>query len=290
MGFTFAEVPLWAAIVGSAFLLLGAGLTLLGTIGLPHVLVRFYTSPDGGSARRTTVVVIVMISVFYMVSSTLGLVARVVAPDLAEPGLADTVVLTLPTRLVPGLGGELLAALVVAGAFAAFLGTSSGLVVALAGVVSQDLSGGTVRSFRWSAVACTAVPLAFALLTIPQGLVTSVGTVFVFAASALSPVILLAVWWRGLTARGAVSGMVVGAVLCATALVASSALVTGYGVSPAGGEGPAVVRALLAQPAAWTIPLATATVVVVSLLDRHGPPLRTDRFLRRLHVPERRRR
>ena len=52
----------------------------------------------------------------------------------------------------------------------------------------------------------------------------------------------------------------------------------------------AVVRSLLAQPAACTIPLATATVVVVSLLDRHGPPLRTDRFLRRLHVPELRRR
>ncbi|MET3976546.1 cation acetate symporter [Cellulosimicrobium sp. TH-20] len=265
---------------------------LLGTTGLPHVLVRFYTSPDGGSARRTTVVVLVMISVFYMVSSTLGLVARVVAPDLAAPGVADTVVLALPTRLVPGLGGELLAALVVAGAFAAFLGTSSGLVVALAGVVSQDLFGGTVRSFRWSAVACTLIPLAFALVTIPQGLVTSVGTVFVFAASALSPVILLGVWWRGLTARGAVAGMVVGAVLCATALLASSALVAaGYG-SPSGDTAdgvPGVVRALLAQPAAWTIPLATATVVVVSLLDRRGPPLRTDRFLRRLHVPERRR-
>ncbi|MFI2702952.1 cation acetate symporter [Cellulosimicrobium composti] len=266
---------------------------LLGTTGLPHVLVRFYTSPDGGSARRTTVVVLVMISVFYMVSSTLGLVARVVAPDLARPGVADTVVLELPTRLVPGLGGEMLAALVVAGAFAAFLGTSSGLVVALAGVVSQDLFGGTVRSFRWSAVACTLIPLAFALVTIPQGLVTSVGTVFVFAASALSPVILLGVWWRGLTARGAVAGMVVGSVLCATALLASSALVaSGYGAGPAGetaGGLPGVVRALLAQPAAWTIPLATATVVVVSLRDRHGPPLRTDRFLRRLHVPERRR-
>jgi cation/acetate symporter len=164
--------------------------------------------------------------------------------------------------------------------------------VALAGVVSQDLFGGTVRSFRWSAVACTVVPLAVALLTIPQGLVTSVGTVFVFAASALSPVILLGVWWRGLTARGAVAGMVVGAVLCATALLASSAVVTGYGVSPSGADGdvPGWVRALLAQPAAWTIPLATATVVVVSRLDRRGPPLRADRILRRLHVPERPRR
>jgi len=87
--------------------------------------------------------------------------------------------------------------------------------------------------------------------------------------------------------------MVVGSVLCATALLASSALVAaGYGTGSSGATAdgvPGVVRALLAQPAAWTIPLATATVVVVSLLDRHGPPLRTDRFLQRLHVPERRR-
>ncbi|MFE4465545.1 cation acetate symporter [Oerskovia sp. NPDC056781] len=250
---------------------------LLGTIGLPHVLVRFYTSPDGVSARWTTVVVIGMISVFYMVSSTMGLIARVVAPDLAEPGVADTVALVLPSRLVPGVGGELLSALVIAGAFAAFLGTSSGLVVSLAGVVSQDLFGGTVRSFRWSAVACTIVPLAFALVTIPQGLVTSVGTVFVFAASALSPTILLGVWWRRLTARGAIAGMVVGSALCAAALLVTSAL----------GPGDGLARSLLAQPAAWTIPLATATTVVVSLRDRRGPHPRTDRFLRRLHVPER---
>ncbi|MDF2919615.1 MAG: putative symporter, partial [Microbacterium sp.] len=121
---------------------------LLGTIGLPHVLVRFYTSPNGGSARRTTVVVIVLIGAFYAVSSTMGLIARVVAPDLAVRGLADTVVLALPSRLLPGVVGELLTALIVAGAFAAFLATSSGLVVSLAGVVSQDVFGGSVRSFR----------------------------------------------------------------------------------------------------------------------------------------------
>ncbi len=175
---------------------------LLGTIGLPHVLVRFYTSPNGASARRTTVAVIVLIGAFYAVSSTMGLIARVVAPDLAVPGVADTVVLALPSRVFPGLGGELLTSLLVAGAFAAFLATSSGIIVSLAGVVSQDVFGGGVRSFRVSAVLCTAVPLAVALLTEPAGLVASVGLVFVFAASTLSPVLLLGVWWPRLTARG----------------------------------------------------------------------------------------
>ncbi|GAA1999273.1 Na+(H+)/acetate symporter ActP [Microbacterium ulmi] len=248
---------------------------LLGTIGLPHVLVRFYTSPDGGSARRTTVLVVAMIGVFYAVSGTLGLIARVVAPDLAEPGVADTVVLALPSRVFPGILGDLLTALVVAGAFAAFLATSSGLVVSLAGVVSQDVFDGSVRSFRVSAALCTLVPLVFALLTVPEGLVSSVGTVFVFAASSLTPVILLGVWWRGLTARGAVAGMLVGALSCGAALL----------LAPLAGAD--WWGAVMAQPAAWTIPLATLTVVVVSLLDRGRIPVRTERYLSRLHVPER---
>ncbi len=248
---------------------------LLGTIGLPHVLVRFYTSPNGGSARRTTVVVILLIGAFYAVSSTMGLIARVVAPDLAVRGLADTVVLALPSRLLPGLVGELLTALIVAGAFAAFLATSSGLIVSLAGVVSQDVFGGSVRSFRLSAVLCTVVPLAVALLTEPAGLVSSVGAVFVFAASTLSPVLLLGVWWPRLTARGAVAGMVVGAVACGAAFV-------GAGMIP--DAGPWAV--FLAQPAAWTIPLTTAVIMGVSLRDRAGVPFRVERYLARLHTPD----
>ena len=248
---------------------------LLGTMGLPHVLVRFYTSPDGVSARRTTVLVIVMISAFYAVSSAMGLVARVVAPDLAVPGTADTVVLVLPSRVFPGLPGELLTALVVAGAFAAFLATSAGLVVSLAGVVSQDVFGGSVRSFRLSAVLCAAVPLAVALVTVPAGLVASVGLVFMFAASTLSPVLLLGVWWRRLTARGAVAGMVTGGLACALSLIVHATV---------GGVG--VAAPYLAQPAAWTIPLATAVAVLVSLGDRRGAPLSAERYLARLHAPE----
>lgn len=250
---------------------------LLGTMGLPHVLVRFYTSPDGVSARWTTVLVIGMVSVFYAVSSTMGLLGRIVAPDLARPGVADTVALVLPSRVFPGPPGEAVTALVVAGAFAAFLATSAGIVVSLAGVVSQDVFSGSVRSFRLSAVICALVPLAMALVTQPAGLVTSVGLVFVMAASTLSPVVLLGVWWERLTARGAVAGMVTGGVSCALALLVHAAI---------GGVGAAAP--LLAQPAAWTIPLATATTVVVSLLDRDGPPAVAERLLARLHTPERR--
>jgi Na+(H+)/acetate symporter ActP len=250
---------------------------LLGTMGLPHVLVRFYTNPDGASARRTTVIVIVMISAFYMLSSTMGLIGRVFAPDLADPATADSVVLLLPSRMLPGLAGDLITALIVAGAFAAFLATSSGLVVSLAGVVSQDILGGSVRAFRISAVACATVPLLVTFLTVPGGLANSVGFVFVVAASSLSPVLLLGVWWRGLTASGAAAGMITGGVAAALSLV-----VSGFGLV----QHPIAVAAF-DQPAAWTVPLAIATTVLVSLATRRRVPARADRYLSRLHAPER---
>ncbi len=252
---------------------------LLGTMGLPHVLVRFYTSPDGPSARRTTVIVIVMISVFYMLSSTMGLIGRRFGGDLATAGTADSVVLVLPSRLIPGIGGELLTALVIAGAFAAFISTASGLVVSIAGVVSQEVLGGGVRAFRISAMASVVVPLAVTFVTVPSGLTSSVGLVFLVAASSLSPVLLLGVWWRGLTSRGAIAGMLTGSGSVAVALIVTA---TGAVREP-------VLQAMLAQPAAWIVPLATGTTVLVSLATRKLPSSHVDRFFLRLHAPERER-
>ena len=138
---------------------------LFGTLGLPHVLVRFYTNPDGSSARRTTLIVLGLLSIFYLFPTAYGLVGRTFAPELAQSGRADAVVLLLPGHLIGGTAGDLLSALVVAGAFAAFLSTTSGLVVSLAGVISQDVLGGGVRGFRLAAVISAIVPLGFALMT-----------------------------------------------------------------------------------------------------------------------------
>ncbi|MGC9220390.1 MAG: sodium:solute symporter family transporter [Solirubrobacteraceae bacterium] len=113
--------------------------TFLGTMGLPHVLVRFYTNPDGYSARRTTVRVLGLLSLFYLFPAVYGALGRVLTPQLYTTGQTDDVVLTLPHYAWPGLGGELLSAVVAAGAFAAFLSTSSGLCVALVGTFSHDV-------------------------------------------------------------------------------------------------------------------------------------------------------
>ncbi|MEI5584166.1 MULTISPECIES: sodium/solute symporter [unclassified Agromyces] len=249
---------------------------LLGTLGLPHVLVRFYTNPDGPAARRTTLIVLALLSAFYLFPTAFGLLGRTFAPDLATPGEADALVLVLPDRLVPGVVGELLTALVIGGAFAAFLSTSSGLVVSVAGVISQDLLGGSVRGFRIAAFASTAVPLGVAVATEAAGLAGSVGLVFAFTASTLCPVLLLGIWWRGLTARGAIAGMATGAVLSAAAILGSA-----FVAAAAPG-----IRPLVEQPAAWTVPLAVLVTVLVSRADRRRVPRGVDAFLARLHLPE----
>ncbi|WP_285248144.1 cation acetate symporter [Pseudarthrobacter sp. efr-133-R2A-89] len=250
---------------------------LFGTLGLPHVLVRFYTNPDGHTARRTTLIVLGLLSVFYLFPTAYGLVARMFAPDLARSGQPDAMVLRLPGEFLGGTAGSLLSALVVAGAFAAFLSTTSGLVVSLAGVISQDVLGGSVRGFRLAAVVSAVVPLGFAFMTDSLALAGSVGLVFAFTASTVCPVLLLGIWWRGLTDTGAIAGMVTGGVLCGGAMIAGSLALAGSGQTPA----------WLAQPAAWSVPTAFAVMVLVSRATAHRIPATMPRTMTRLHTPER---
>src|SRR6202012_5449534 len=113
--------------------------TFLGTMGLPHILVRFYTNPDGHAARRTTVRVLTLLGLFYAFPAVYGALGRVLTPELYMTGQTDDVVLVLPRAALPGTLGTVLTAITCAGAFAAFLSTSSGLLVSLAGTFSHDV-------------------------------------------------------------------------------------------------------------------------------------------------------
>ncbi|MGY1805132.1 cation acetate symporter [Blastococcus sp. SYSU D00922] len=253
--------------------------TFLGTMGLPHVVVRFYTNPDGAAARRTTLFVLALLGLFYLLPPVYGGLGRLYAPDLIASGRTESVVLELPARMLAGTPGDLLSALTTAGAFAAFLSTSSGLTVAVAGVISQDVMGrrfGGVRAFQAGAVVAVLVPLGLALLTDGVGVAQAVGLAFAFAASTFCPLLVLGIWWRRLTDVGAIAGMLVGGG-CAGGAVLGTLL----GASPAGWPG-----ALLAQPAAWTVPLAFLTMVVVSLATPRRVPRHAARTMVRLHTPE----
>lgn len=178
--------------------------TFLGTMGLPHVVVRFYTSPHGVAARRTTVAVLALIGAFYLLPPVYGALGRIYAPELALTGDADAAVLLLPDRMIGGLGGDLLGALVAGGAFAAFLSTASGLTMAVAGVLTQDvLPTRGVRHFRLGTGLAMAVPLAASLLVGGLPVADAVGLAFAVSASSFCPLLVLGIWWRRLRPRRA---------------------------------------------------------------------------------------
>jgi cation/acetate symporter len=258
-----------------------------GTMGLPHVVVRFYTNPDGRAARRTTLLVVGLLGLFYVFTPIYGALGRVYIPTLPPGARADSVVLMLPSAISPGLVGELLSALLAGGAFAAFLSTASGLTISVAGVLNQDVlhpwasahtgnDSVSVHGFRLAAVGAVVVPFALSLLSVNMGLADNVGLAFAVAASTLCPLLVLGVWWRRLSTIGALTGMLVGGLLAMTAV-----LMTVLGGPQRGWGG-----ALLAQPAAWTVPIAFLVAISVSLATPSRIPKSTARTMVRLHTPE----
>ncbi|KAF0959753.1 sodium/solute symporter [Rhodococcus sp. T7] len=255
--------------------------TFLGTLGLPHVLVRFYTNPDGRAARLTSLAVVGLLGVFYLFPTLLGVFARLYVPQLLITGTSDAAVLLLPGSVFSGWAGQLLAALVASGAIAAFLSTSSGLLVSIAGVLSTDVLRGRIRDFRIAAVLAGAVPLALSLAVTSLDLSRTVGLVFAVAASTLCPLLVLGIWWRGLTAVGAGAGMVTGGLVAGCA--AGMSVFGGLTVDVWNGW-PA---AMVAYPAAVSVPLAFVTMVLVSKATKRHIPVDLSRIFTRMHAPER---
>ena len=223
----------------------------LGTMGLPHVLVRFYTNPDGRAARRTTLHVLLLLVAVLPVPDP----ARRAVPAVRAGAAGDRQDrrgrAAAAEQDRAGLLGEILGAITAAGAFAAFLSTSSGLVVSVSGVLSTDVLRGRVRDFRFATAIAGGAPLALAIVLRPQDISLSVGMSFALAASTFCPVLLLGVWWRKLTWVGAAAGMIVGGGLVLASLVLNT--VSGF----TGNWAPGVVG----QPALITVPIAFLTVV-----------------------------
>lgn len=259
----------------------------LGTMGLPHVLVRFYTNPDGRAARRTTLTVVALLGAFYVFPPVYGLLGRIYLPALPAGVPADTLVLRLPAAMVSNRLGELLSAVLAGGAFAAFLSTASGLTMSVAGVLDQDLlrrrlgrmtgeDFTVAQGFRLATVLAVVVPYAVSRLVEPVGLATMVSLAFAVAASTFCPLLVLGSWWRGLSTVGAAAGLVVGGTLASSAV----------GVTVLAGPLAGWPGALLGQPAAWSIPTAFVTAVTVSLATPGRVPRHTSRTMVRLHTPE----
>lgn len=248
---------------------------LLGAMGLPHVLGRYYTDPDGLAARRTTLLVLALLGLFFLFPMVSGWLARLYVPKLLVTGNTDAALLLLPSAALGGWLGLLLGGLVAAGAFAAFVSAATGLVVSIAGVLSTDVLPGRLRNVRAVTMAWS-VPLAFMLAVSPLDLAQGVGLAFAVAASSFCPLLVLGIWWRGLTDVGAAAGMLVGGGLALAAVLPAAA-----GVLPPGWQ------VVLALPTACTAPLAFLTMVVVSRRTSDRVPTEVSRILLRLHAPDR---
>jgi Na+/proline symporter len=247
---------------------------MLGTMGLPHVLMRFHTSPDGRAARRTAALTVGLLSTFYLFPGIYGVLGRVLVPHLYLNGATDTAVVALPAQVDQGAVGTAFTGLLTAGAFAAFLATSLGLVLVVSGAISYDLLPGGLGALRVAVfgAAATVVLLALVAIRLDAGVLVTWG--FTVAASTFCPLLVLGIWWSRLTLAGAMTGVLAGLLGSAGAIAA-----TLFG-PPLHGW----LAILVAQPAPWTVPLAFLTTIVVSLRGR--PPAWAHSAMLRLHLDE----
>jgi len=284
-----------------------------GTAGLPHILVRFYTNPDGVAAKRTTMWVMILIGVFYVFPPVFGVIGRNLMPELyAGVGAkgTDKVVLELPTLLTQKLGvvGSILSGITCAGAFAAFMSTFSGLLVSMTGALAHDVYGRMLRpqstpaerlfAFKVAAVLIGGVAITLGCFVEVLEINFMVGQAFAIAAASYFPLLFMSVWWRGMTMKGAATGMLTGG-LCALVAAALTNLATlALDKGPMGKvfasfkglndfwAAHPLLRILCEQPAIWTVPLAITLMIVISKATAASAPANVRMKMLVLHAPE----
>jgi cation/acetate symporter len=206
---------------------LGVGL-VLGTAGLPHILMRFFTVPTAKAARTSVVWAMFLIGAFYLMTTCLGFGARAILGTAGEEaaGKGGNLAAPLLAQELGGgsgtVGGDLFLAIIAAVAFATILAVVAGLVISASGAVAHDVWSNIVRKgqdseheevlvARVAAVAIGAIAICIALLG-GDALNVSfmVGLAFAVAASANFPALLLSLTWRRFNTTGAVMGVLFG--------------------------------------------------------------------------------
>ena len=244
---------------------------LLGVAGLPHILIRFYTVKDAKDAKKGAEITIAGLAVFYIAVLFVGFATMMVLyPALIEMlqagqrGRATNMAIPL---LGMELGGEVVLGIIAAGAMAAMLSTSVGLLISMTTSLSHDVYAGVLRPnstdrervvfAKLGAVVLTLIALVASIWLKDQNVAILVAMCFGIAASTFAPVLILSVWWKGLTKEGVIAGLVVGLVVSLVFTFARFAAVPEI----------AGIR-VLGNPALYGVPAALITIIVVSLLTR----------------------
>ena len=190
---------------------------VLGTAGLPHVLMRFYTVPTAREARRSVVWAIWLIGVFYLFTLILGYgAAALVGPDVikAAPGGVNSAA----PLLALSLGGPVLMGIISAVAFATILAVVAGLTITAAASFAHDIYANVIKKgkvnpdaevkvARRTVIVIGILAIAGGIGVQGQNIAFLVALAFAVAASSNLPTILYSLYWKGFTTRGAVWSM-----------------------------------------------------------------------------------
>ncbi|MEU8542739.1 cation acetate symporter [Streptomyces sp. NPDC048717] len=224
------------------FLSLGIAL-VLGTAGLPHILIRFYTVPTAKAARKSVNWAIGIIGAFYLMTIVLGFGAAALLKnsDIIASNKAGNTAAPLAALEIGGgsgsTGGSILLAVISAVAFATILAVVAGLTLASSSSFAHDIYANVirrgqatekeeVRAARWATVLIGVVSIALGALARDLNVAGLVALAFAVAASANLPTILYSLFWKRFTTRGALWS-IYGGLVSAVVLVLFSPVVSG---------------------------------------------------------------
>ncbi len=269
------------------FVSLGLAL-VLGTAGLPHVLMRFYTVPTAKDARRSVVWAIWLIGIFYLFSLVIGYGAgALVGPEtiLGAPGAVNAAAPLLAFEL----GGTVLLGIIAGVAFATILAVVAGLTITASASFAHDVyasvlkkgqvsPNGEVRVARITAIVIGAVAIGLGILALQAGLNIAflVALAFAVAASANLPTILYTLFWKRFTTRGALWSMYGGLLACIV-LIIFSPVVSGGAVNPTTGKSTSLLQDVdfswfpLNNPGLVSIPLSFFLGWLGTVLSKEKP-------------------
>ena len=251
---------------------------VFGLLGLPHILMRFFTVPDAKEARKSVAYASGFIGYFFLLICVLGLSSVVIVgtnPDFFINGEIGGVLVggsnMVALHLAKATGGNLLLGFLSAVTFATILAVVSGLALAGAAAVSHDLYANVfrrnrtteqdeVRATRIATIGIGVIAIGLGMLFRGQNLAFLVALAFGIAASANFPILILSMYWKGLTTRGAVAGGLTGLISSVALVILSPAVwvtVLGHAAPIYPFDGPTI----------FSMPAAFLMAIIVSRLD-----------------------
>ncbi|MFJ7627947.1 cation acetate symporter [Streptomyces sp. NPDC097595] len=283
-GSAFLEPGLKYGATGTSkldFLSLGIAL-VLGTAGLPHILIRFYTVPTAKAARKSVNWAIGIIGAFYLMTIALGFgAAALIGPkNIAAPGNTAAPQLAEYLGGVGTTGGAIMLAVISAVAFATILAVVAGLTLASSSSFAHDIYANVIRkgqateqeemkAARWSTVFIGAAAIVLGVFARDMNVAGLVALAFAVAASANLPTILYSLFWKRFTTRGALWS-IYGGLASSVILVLFSPVVSGNAKSSMF-KGVDFAWFPLENPGLISIPLGFLLGWIGSLLSKEEP-------------------